>query len=88
MRGSDIFDLYRQLLAIILATYMVVRLANFIWRWQLASGSARRWESMARRYLVVQFLRIRVRRFVVDLLQLSVLAVVFAYLVWLHWQRL
>ena len=86
MRGSDIFNLYRQLLAIIVTTYAVVRAVNFVWRWQLAGGSARRWEATARRYLVVQFLQVRLRRFAIDLLQIAVLGAVFAWVIWLHLQ--
>jgi len=87
MSGGDIFDLYRRLLAIIVTTYVTVRAVSFVWRWQLAMGSARRWEATTRRYLVVQLLRVRLHRSVLDLLQIAVLAVVFCYLIWLHWQR-
>jgi hypothetical protein len=87
MRGNDLFGLYRQLLVIVVGTYTVVRMVNFVWHWQLATRSAGRAEAIARRYLVVQVLRLRIRRFVLDLLEVGVLLVVLGYLLWLHWQR-
>jgi len=87
MRGSDIFDLYRQLLAIVVSTYIVVRMVNFVLRWQLATEAAPRWEALVRRYLTVQLMRLRVRRFLFELGQVAVLAAVFGYLLLLHWRR-
>ena len=87
MRGSDLFDLYRQLLVIVVGTYTVVRTVNFVLRWQLATRSAGRAEAIARRYLALQLLRVRIRRFAPDLLEVGVLLVVLGYLLWLHWQR-
>ena len=84
MRGGDLFDLYRDLLALVVGTYVVVRTLNFIWRWQLATGSAPRLEGLLRRYLVVSVLRLRVRRFVFELGQVFLLIGVLSYLAWLH----
>ncbi|MCP4246998.1 MAG: hypothetical protein GY778_08100 [bacterium] len=84
MRGGDVFDLYRHLLALVVGTYVVVRAVNFIWRWQLATGSAHRLEGLLRRYLVVSVLRLRIRRFVFELGQVLLLTGVLVYLVWLH----
>lgn len=86
MRGSEVFDLYRQLLAIIGGSYATVRLISFVWRFEVAMRSAPRLEALARRYLVLQLLRVRISRFVVDLLQIAVLVVVLGYLIRLHWQ--
>lgn len=86
MRGGEIFDLYRHLLALVVGTYVAVRTVNLIWRWQLATGSADRLEGLLRRYLVASVLRVRVRRFVFELGQVFLLIGVLSYLVWLHWR--
>ena len=86
MRGSDVFDLYRQLLAMIGGSYATVRLILFVWRFQVATRSAPRFEALGRRYLVLQLLRVRISRFVVDLLQITVLMGVLYYLLRLHWR--
>jgi hypothetical protein len=86
MRGSDLFDLYRQLLAILAGSYGAVRLGHFIWRFQMTTRAAPRIEAMLRRYLVAQLLRVRISRFGVDLLQVAGLSGLLGYLLWLHWQ--
>ncbi|HUU81893.1 MAG TPA: hypothetical protein VM243_00190 [Phycisphaerae bacterium] len=85
MRGSDLFELYRQLLAVIGGSYATVRLVNFVWRFQLATRSAPRLEAMARRYLVLQVLRVRISRFALDLLHIALLVLVLGWLIRLHW---
>ena len=85
MRGSEVFDLYRQLLAIIGGSYATVRMISFVWRFEVAMRSSPRLEALARRYLVLQLLRVRISRFTVDLLQIAVLGVVLGYLIRLHW---
>lgn len=87
MSGSDVFDLYRQSLTLVVGVYVVFRTANFVIQWQAAIASARKPEAILRRYLAVQFLRVRVRRFAFDLLQVAVLVAVLGYLVWLHGER-
>lgn len=86
MRGSDVFHLYRQLLAVIGASYATVRLIQFVWRFELATRSAPRIEALGRRYLTLQLLRVRISRFVVDLAQVAVLAIVLYCLIRLHWR--
>jgi len=87
VRGSDIFDIYRQLLTLVVSSYVVVRTVNSIWRWQSATQSAPKWEAAARRYVVTQLLRVRLRRFALDLLQIGAAAGVLACLIWLHSRR-
>ena len=48
MNGLDIFDFYRWLLAIVVGVYTVVHLANFVWRWQLATLRADKPEAVLR----------------------------------------
>ncbi len=85
MPGGDLFDFYRQVLLIVAGTYTVLQTTNFVLRWRMATTAAGRTEALARRYLVVQLLRVRLRRFAFDFLQLAVLIGVLAYLLWLHW---
>ena len=66
--------------------FMTVRLILFVWRFQVATRSAPRFEALGRRYLVLQLLRVRISRFVVDLLQITVLVGVLYYLLRLHWR--
>jgi len=87
MTGSDVFDLYRQLLGLVVGTYVVFRTANTIVRWQAAITSAGRAEATFLRYLAVRLLQVRLRRFVFDFFQIAVLLAALGYLLWLHWER-
>ena len=84
MTGTDVFDLYRRTLAIVFGTYAVIRLINAVWRWQLATQRAGRSEAMLRRYVLVSLLRVRLRRFWFDVVQIGVLTAMLTYLLWLH----
>ena len=81
MTGADLFDVYRQTLAIVFGSYAIVKAGHLLWNWQIGSRRAGRHEAVLRRYLVTSLLRIRLRRFWFELLQIAVLAVIFAYLV-------
>ena len=85
MTGRDVFDFYRFLLTVLVSTYAGVRLVQFFWRWQIVTRSAPRAEALARRYLMVQFLRVRTSRFALDLLTIAALLAVLAWLISLHW---
>jgi len=84
MTGADLFDFYRELLAIVVGTYGAVRLVRFLWRWQLSGRAASRGELLARRYVVVQILRLRVSRFLLDLIEIVVLLGLLGWLICLH----
>ena len=86
MTGRELFDLYRHMLVIVGLSYTVVRTMHAIWNWQSASAAAPRMEALARRYLVMHLLRIRVRRFVFELVQIAGLIVVLVYVIQLHWR--
>ena len=85
MIGQDLFGLYRTLLALVLCVYLGIRVFNFADQVLSSTASAGRRQAMALQYLVIQLLRIRVRRFALDLVQVAVLLVVFAYVLSLHW---
>jgi len=80
----DLFEFYRFLLALLVGVYCVVKLISFLWRWH-RFDSRYRWAPLVRRYVVVQLLRIRVRRFVLDFLQIAALALILILLVSRHW---
>jgi hypothetical protein len=84
MTGLQLFDLYRKLLLIVFSTYGTVKLVNFVWRWQLATRRASRHEALLRRYLFLTLLRVRLRRFWLDALQILLLCVVLFGLVWVQ----
>ena len=86
MTGRDIFDLFRYLLAIFVATYLVLRAANFIMQIQSAAESAGRRGTLMARYMWVQLLRARLRRFSWDLAQIAALLALLVYLLILHLQ--
>ncbi len=86
MTGGDIFSFYRQLLALLVGTYSLIRLIHFVWRWQAAMESGRRSEVLARRYLVIQILRLRISRFALDLVELGALLLLLAWVIHLHWK--
>ncbi len=82
-RDIDPFAFYRWLLFIIGTVYTVIQLGRtayswFEWFWTVPRGTT------VRRYAAVQLLRIRLRRFTLDLMQIAVLTALFFGLVWLH----
>jgi len=87
MTGSDLFSIYRNLLVIVFGSYAVVRTTSFAWNWHAGTRRAGRSEALLRRYLFTAVLRVRFRRFWLDLLQILVLAIVFVYLVGLNARR-
>ena len=86
MTGRDIFDLFRCLLVIFVATYLALRAANFIMQIQTAAESAGRRGTLMARYMWVQLLRARLRRFSWDLVQIAALLALLVYLLILHLQ--
>jgi hypothetical protein len=79
-----VFHLYRYMLVIVVSCYVTVRLVTFIWRWQLNVQSAERPEALVRRYAVTLFLRVRLRRFWFDFLQIGTMLAALIYIVMLH----
>ena len=89
--GREIFDLYRQMLTILVGSYVLVRTFNFV-AWVVAytgaSGPGSTWrhaEDVLRKYVIVQLLSVRPSRFTLELVQIGGLAVVLLYLLWVHW---
>ncbi|HNQ23338.1 MAG TPA: hypothetical protein PKK06_09620 [Phycisphaerae bacterium] len=92
MHGSDIFELYRHLLGILVGSYVAVRSLNFL-AWLLAETGAearrtpsQRLDVLWRRYLLVQLLRVRPGRFAGELAQITGLVAILMGLLCLHWR--
>lgn len=85
MGAFDLFGFYRFLLAVLVGCYAVIRTGLFVWHLQrdldAALGSA-----LARRYLTVLLLRMRLRGFLYELSVMGGLTYVLFLLVRLHWQ--
>ncbi len=84
MSGADLFDLYRRLLTLVVTVYLVFRLSNAYINLQTSAAKAGRTQGLLWRYLAVQLLRTRLRRFVPELLQILILAGLLGYLLWRH----
>lgn len=84
MRDLDLFALYRWLLAIVCTIYTIVRLAQTAQGWIAYLWAPSSYSGPLRRYALVQVLRIRVRRFTLDLVQIVALTAAFFALLWLH----
>lgn len=81
MQGRDLFESYRFLLIVVGSSYSAVRTAHALQRWY---GSQDRLDAMMRRYVHVHLLRIRLRRFLFDILMIVGLLALLAEIVWLH----
>ena len=84
MPEIDLFDFYRRLLLILVGTYGVVRLIQFIWHWRAGGLTAGRSEALARHWVEVAVVRLRIRRFTFDVLQIAVLAAILGYVLGLQ----
>lgn len=84
MNEFDLFFAFRYLLGVVCGIYATVRMVTSVWRWHQHLSPARRSAALARHYLVLHLLRIRVHRFTLELVQIVVLAAVFGYVVYLH----
>jgi hypothetical protein len=84
MFGVGIFDLYRRLLGIVLGVYTLVNFVNFVLKWQADMRRAGRSEAVFRRYLVTALLRVRLRKFWLDFVQIGLLVAVLVCVLWLH----
>jgi len=85
MPAIDIFHLYRNALALVCGCYAVIRLLQAVWVLLAAfEQEAGVHGALLRRYLATQLLRVRLRSFGWNLLQVVLLAVVLTQLLVLH----
>lgn len=84
MLEVDLFGFYRWILFLIGTVYTIVVTGRSVLSWLEWLWSPERWSGPLRRYVLVQALRIRFRRFTLELAEIAALAGAFAVLVWLH----
>jgi hypothetical protein len=82
--GRDLFEFWRLVLGSICTIYALVIAARSLWGWLVYFSGMDRSVSMARQYLVVQLLRLRIRRFSGELLRIALWTGVLIYLLRLH----
>lgn len=79
----ELFDLYRWTLATVCAVYTLIQTGLALWRWLVYFGQTRK-QAVLGRYVAVQLLRLRVRRFGFELAQIAVLLVGLGLVLWCH----
>ncbi len=84
MAEFDLFFFFRRVLVIVCAVYGVVRFSHSLWRGHRYLSSGRRSTALARDYLLLHLLRVRVHRFSVDLLGIAILTAALIGVIWLH----
>lgn len=84
MPGFDAFHFFRYLLAVFVTSYAVIAMGQFVRQWRRDTAAAAREEALLRTYLVVHLLRVRIRPFLRDLLEIAALLVVLLILIWRH----
>jgi hypothetical protein len=82
----DLFAFYRWALAIVCSVYTVIRLGQTAQSWLAFLWEPTPYHRTLRHYATVQLLRVRVRRFATELLEIVALTLVLAGLLWLHRQ--
>jgi len=80
----DLFQFWRWLLAVVCTVYALIITARSLWGWFVTLSGADMPHVVARRYVVVQLLRLRLADFAIDLVRISLLAGMFAFLVYAH----
>lgn len=84
MAHFDPFYLFRYLLCVTCGIYAAVRTAQSLWRLHGWLWADRRSARLIRNYLWVQLLRIRLRRFLPDLIQIALLLALLTQLIYWH----
>ena len=80
----DLFHFYRFLLAVLVTSYALVRLALFLARWRDLGVDDPRGVGMLKRYLLSQLIRVRLRRFAREGLVIGLLLALLITLITLH----
>src|SRR5262245_156273 len=82
--GLDLFEFWRFILTVACFIYAAVLTVQSIWNWLVYLSGPQRATTLLRRYVIIQLLRLRLRPFAGELLQIGVWSVVLAQLVRLH----
>ena len=80
----DLFYLFRYLLCVFCTIYAIVRTGQTLLRWQRWLWADGQSQALVRRYLMAQLVRVRLRRFGFDVLQIVVLLAIFWQVILLH----
>jgi hypothetical protein len=78
------FNVFRRALLVVGLTYTLVQLIHIYGRWAAWGVGAARHELLLRRWMIVTLLNIRLRRFTLELLEIGVLAMILAVLIWMQ----
>ncbi|MCP4589768.1 MAG: hypothetical protein GY842_03405 [bacterium] len=84
MLDFDLFGLYRRVLLIVVGTYSFIRLIHGIWRWRMGTQRSQRKQVLLRRWVELSVLRVRMRRFTFDILQIVLLMVLLGAIGWVQ----
>ncbi|MGF1634761.1 MAG: hypothetical protein ACFCVE_12990 [Phycisphaerae bacterium] len=84
MPDLDLFHAFRWMLATFVTVYATVITLQFLWGWYVYLNTPDRYLSMARRYILVQGLRIRMFKFGPDVAVITLQCVAFGLMMWLH----
>jgi uncharacterized membrane protein len=82
--GRDLFQVWRLLLTTICAIYAAVVAARSLWRWGVLLSGPGRTTSMMRSYMVVQLLRLRIRRFAWEFTRIGLCILILVVVLYWH----
>ncbi len=85
MSSFDLFEFFRFLLTASVTIYGLVRLIQFIWRWQGIDGTGAVGSAVLYRYFMVLLFRARIRRFALDFIEIATLSLILLLLIGRHW---
>lgn len=80
----DLFQFWRFVLSGACTIYAAVVMLQSLWRWALYLSGGERATTVLRHYVIVQLLRLRVRRFSGELVQIAIWSGVFLVLIRMH----
>jgi len=80
----DLFYFWRWILVAVCTIYTIVRLGQSLWRWYGFLWSEGRSMALTRHYVFVHFLRLRVHRFTLEVVQIAVLVGLLGAISWAH----
>src|SRR5262245_8073462 len=83
----DLFEFFRFILTIACFIYAAVVTIQSVWNWMLYLSGTQRATTLLRRYLIIQLLRLRLRPFAGELVQIAVWTAVLVFLIRMHPSR-
>ncbi len=82
--GRDLFEFWRLALTTTCCIYAAVMMARSLWRLAVFLSGADRTASMMRSYVVVQIMRLRLRRFTGEFVRIGSWLVILAAVLYAH----